>query len=102
MNFIVEILVLLKKWIKFALWLAFALAEVADPRNADDRSTIVAVFMSFGIASMLISAIIFFVSPEYFQVVAAICLGVYFVSGILFCWFLKSQYGYGIIYIKNK
>ncbi len=94
-----RILALLKILVKFTCWAVVSWREV-DQYNSDDYSAMIAVFTAFGTASLIIPTITFFARPEYFRVVAVGCLCIYFFIGVLFCWFLKSQYNYS--FLKNK
>jgi hypothetical protein len=88
-----KIIVFVKSLFRFILWAWFASAELNE-YDANDYSAMVAFFAALGIASIIIPIITFFARHEYFNIVATVCSSIYFLVGFLFCWFLKSQYGY--------
>ena len=94
-----RIIAFVKSIFRFILWVIFALPELWDKNNADDYNQMIALFVSLGAAAVFVPIITFFSSPTDFKIVVKICLGIYFIVGLLFCWFLEAQYDYN--FLKN-
>jgi drug/metabolite transporter superfamily protein YnfA len=87
----------IKAVMKFVFWVVFAFLEMLNQHNAYDYSAIVLVFMSFGGASVFMFVIILFTYLEHFKIISAVFGGIYFITAMLFFWFLKSQYNYNFL-----